>query len=113
MSRALAVIAARPPARTCATMHDDGLGCRMAPLRDSRYCFSHDPEHREEAARARLAGGVRRRREAVVAVADDLDGLPTLGVARRLLQIVASDTLARTTRLRAREPSPISRRSPC
>src|SRR5437016_6184215 len=93
MGSELIVISRQPSARSCEAPRPDGSACRMAPLRDSAYCFAHDPDHREEATKARHAGSLRRRREAVVAIAYDLDGLPTLDVARRLLQIAASDTL--------------------
>src|SRR5437867_3014954 len=93
MSGGLTFVEPRLPARTCGAARSDGLACGMAPLRDSEYCFAHDPEHADEAARARATGGVRRRRERVTAVVYDLERVETIDGIRRLLHIAASDTL--------------------
>ena len=52
--------------RRCAYAKADGQPCRMAPLHDRPYCFSHDPERAEEAAEARRIGGLRRKKEGTI-----------------------------------------------
>jgi len=79
--------------RTCAAQRTDGQRCREAPLTDQEYCFMHSPEHAAELAEARRLGGLRRRREATVAGAYGFDGLQTVEDIRRILIIVAVDTL--------------------
>jgi hypothetical protein len=80
-------------AKGCAYAKADGQPCRMAPLHDRPYCFSHDPERAAEAAEARRLGGLRRRKESTVAVAYDLPGLDTVAGIRRVLDIVVADTV--------------------
>ena len=75
----------------CAYAKADGQPCRMAPLRDRPYCFSHDPERAEDAAEARRLGGLRRRKEGTIAVAFDLPGLDTVVGIRRVLEIATFD----------------------
>jgi hypothetical protein len=77
----------------CAYAKADGQPCRMAPLHDRPYCFSHDPDRATEAAEARRLGGLRRRKESTVAVAYDLPGLDTVAGIRRVLDIVVADTV--------------------
>jgi hypothetical protein len=62
-------------------------------LRDSDFCFWHDPDHREEADQARKLGGQRRRREKITEGAYDLEGLDTVEGIRRLVEIAVMDTL--------------------
>ena len=64
------------------------------PLRDGEYCRLHDPEHAEEVQEARRLGGLRRRKEATVAVAFDFEGLGTIPDIRRLVEVAAFDTLS-------------------
>jgi hypothetical protein len=80
--------------RGCAYAKADGQPCRMAPLHDRPYCFSHDPERAAEAAEARRLGGLRRKKEGTIAIAFDLPGLDTVAGIRRLLQIAATDAVA-------------------
>jgi hypothetical protein len=80
-------------AKGCAYAKADGQPCRMAPLHDRPYCFSHDPERAAEAAEARRLGGLRRRKESTVAVAYDLPGLDSVAGIRRVLDIVVADTV--------------------
>ncbi|HXF51200.1 MAG TPA: hypothetical protein VNM43_05930 [Dehalococcoidia bacterium] len=80
--------------RSCRGLKDDGQSCGAAPLRGGEYCFWHDPGHAEEAAEARRLGGLRRRRETVVAGTYALEGLGTVGDIRRLLEIAVVDVLA-------------------
>src|SRR5712692_929 len=77
--------------RRCAYAKADGQPCRMAPLHDRPYCFSHDPERAEEAAEARRIGGLRRKKEGTIAVAYDLPDLDTVAGIRRILEIVKID----------------------
>jgi hypothetical protein len=80
--------------RGCVYAKADGQPCRMAPLHDRPYCFSHDPERAAEAAEARRIGGLRRKKEGTIAIAFDLPGLDTVAGIRRLLQIAATDAVA-------------------
>ncbi len=79
---------------TCAFVKSGGERCRQAPLREGAYCFWHDPGHAEEAAEARRLGGLRRRREKVVAGTYDLGGLGTVAEIRRLVEVAVLDALA-------------------
>ena len=81
------------PRRFCAATKANGQPCRAAPLRDAAYCFLHDPDRAEDAAKARQAGGIRRRREGTLGVAYDLQGLDNVAGIRRLLEIVVADAL--------------------
>ena len=78
----------------CAYSKADGQPCRMAPLHDRPYCFSHDPERAEEAAEARRLGGLRRKKEGTIAVAFDFAGLESVPAIRRILEIVTIDLFA-------------------
>ncbi len=69
----------------------DGEPCRMPPLVDRPYCYSHDPDRAEDAAEARRLGGLRRRKEGTISVAYDLPGLDSVAGIRRLLDIVVTD----------------------
>jgi hypothetical protein len=79
--------------RGCVYAKADGQPCRMAPLHDRPYCFSHDPERAAEAAEARRLGGLRRKKEGTIAVAYDLPGLGTVAGIRRVLEIVVADSV--------------------
>ena len=71
-----------------------GGQCGAAPLVDGRWCFAHDPEHADEVAAARRAGGLRRRREGTVSLAFALESLDSTAGIRRLLDVIAADGLA-------------------
>jgi hypothetical protein len=79
--------------RGCVYAKADGQPCRMAPLHERPYCFSHDPERAAEAAEARRLGGLRRKKESTIAVAYDLPGLDTVAGIRRVLEIVVADSV--------------------
>jgi hypothetical protein len=81
------------PRRYCTATKADGQACHAAPLRDAVFCFLHDPDRAEDAAKARQAGGIRRRREGTLGVAYDLQGLDNVAGIRRLLEIVVADAL--------------------
>ena len=66
----------------------------MAPLVESEFCWVHEPQNAEAAAEARRVGGVRRRREGTVQLAYAFNGLAAIEDMRRLLEIVAIDTLS-------------------
>jgi hypothetical protein len=53
----------------------------------------HDPEHAAEVAEARKLGGLRKRREAALIGAYDLEELNSLAVLERVLEIALLDTL--------------------
>jgi hypothetical protein len=80
--------------RTCAALKPNGARCRANPLRESDYCLMHDPERAEEVAEARKLGGLRKRREAALIGAYDLEGLDSLAVLERVLEIALLDTLS-------------------
>ena len=63
-------------------------------MRGERFCFWHSPDHVEEVAQARRLGGQRRKREATVSTAYDLEGLDSVAAVRRLVEIAALDALS-------------------
>jgi hypothetical protein len=79
--------------RICTFRKQDGERCRSTPMRDSDFCFWHDPDHAEEAEQARRLGGQRRRREKITEGAYDLEGLDTVEGIRRLLQVALLDAV--------------------
>ena len=80
-------------ARTCRATNASGEPCRQAPLRDGRYCFWHEPENEAAAAEARRLGRARRKREATIGGAFEIEGLATVADLRRLLMVAATDAL--------------------
>ncbi|HEX5272661.1 MAG TPA: hypothetical protein VFW33_19325, partial [Gemmataceae bacterium] len=57
----------------CDFLRPNGARCRARPRTGRRFCFSHDPESRQERAAARRAGGrAATRRAAVLAGASDV-----------------------------------------
>ena len=83
-------------APSCRSVNKTGEPCRAPRLRDGEFCFWHSPECAREAAEARKLGGLRRRKEATIQGAYELDGLARLqqAQARRWIEIAAVDTLA-------------------
>ena len=79
---------------TCRGISKGGDRCLARPLRDSDFCFWHDPDHADEAEQARRLGGQRRRREKVTEGAYDLGNMESVAEIRRLVQIAMLDTLA-------------------
>jgi hypothetical protein len=79
---------------TCAGTQRDGRRCGAPPIRGDRFCLFHSPEREDEAAEARRLGGLRRKRERTVVGAYDLEGLASVPALRRLLEVVAIDTLS-------------------
>lgn len=43
--------------RACKAVNQDGSPCKMYPLKDSDYCFNHDPNLELERTQARVLGG--------------------------------------------------------
>ncbi len=94
MSGEMEVIDPRLPARRCAAAAAGGIACRAAPARDSVFCFWHDPVTADQAAEALRLGGLRRRREKVVAAAYDIGPLDTVEGLQRVLEVAALDAAA-------------------
>lgn len=78
----------------CAGRQRDGRPCGGWPIRGEAFCLWHSPEHEDEAAEARRLGGLRRKRERAVAGVYELEGLASIPALRRLLEVVAVDTLS-------------------
>ena len=53
---------------SCAGVARSGGPCRMAPLKDSDFCWTHDPSKARERAEARQRGGRNRRTPGTVIV---------------------------------------------
>jgi len=79
--------------RRCAFRFATGEACRMAPLKEGEFCWAHSPEHAQEAQEARRLGGLRRKREATLSGAYDLEGLGTVNDIQRMVEIAGLDTL--------------------
>lgn len=84
-------------ARRCRAERASGDACHAQPMRDSDFCFWHDPAKADELADAQRLGGIRRRRERSVATAFDFTGLSSIESIRRLLEIAATDALSLET----------------
>lgn len=80
-------------ARTCSAAKADGSPCRAAPLSEGEFCRMHDPELAETVAEGRRLGGQNRKRETVLAIVHDFEGLGTVPDIRRLLEIAVHDCL--------------------
>ena len=79
--------------RTCRAIAASGHPCKAAPMKDSDYCFMHDPTRARERAEARRLGGLRRKREKATAEIFDWAGLRNVPEVRRLLEVAVADTL--------------------
>lgn len=79
--------------RYCKHRKENGEQCRARPLRTGDLCLWHDPDQDEVVTQARQLGGQRRRREKVVALTYDFEGLGTIEAIRRLVEVAALDTL--------------------
>jgi hypothetical protein len=66
----------------------------MAPLSDSEFCWAHDPEHQEEAAAARRAGGQVKKKQGTLALAYDLNGVESIPDIRRWVELALFETLS-------------------
>ena len=81
----------------CARVHPNGRQCGGYPVRDSDFCFWHEPGRAEDVADAQRLGGMRRRKERSLAVAYDFTGLGTTESIGRLFEIAATDALGLET----------------
>ena len=79
--------------RLCAFRFPTGEPCHSPPLRGGDFCLMHSPEHAKEVQEARRLGGLRRKREATLAGAYDLESLNTVDGIRRLIEVVVMDTV--------------------
>jgi len=79
--------------RTCRTVKANGEQFKAHPLRDSDYCFMHDPRRARERAEARRLGGLRRRREKATSQVFDWGGLEKVEEIQRILEVAIVDTL--------------------
>ena len=89
----LVVASSMASRRSCGYYHPDGRPCGAPPLRESRFCLFHDPDHAEAVAEARRVAGQRRRKDATVATVYDLEDVTSDAGTRRLLQIAVLDLL--------------------
>ena len=80
--------------RACKATTEKGDQCRAAPLLDSDFCFWHDPEHEREAAEARRAGGINRKKEVALRAIFDVEGLGSIEDIRRVLEAALTGELA-------------------
>lgn len=79
--------------RRCAATTTAGMPCRAAALHERPYCRMHDPDLAEAVAEARRLGGLRRRRDATVHGAFDMEDLRTHEGLQRLYEVAVLDTL--------------------
>lgn len=80
--------------QACSAITRAGQPCAAPPLREGRFCASHDPEYADTMQQARALGGQRRRKEVAVGGAFDFEGLGTVPQIRRLIEVAAIDTLS-------------------
>jgi hypothetical protein len=78
----------------CSATTRAGQPCAAPPLREGRFCASHDPEYADTMQQARTLGGQRRRKEVAVGAAYDFEGLHTVPQIRRLIEVAVIDTLS-------------------
>ncbi len=87
-----------PRGPRCTHVKEDGLPCRANPMRDEDFCFWHHPDHKQDAAKARRLGGLRRRREKTIEGAFNLpENLDSIEGLRRFVEIAAFDLLGMET----------------
>jgi hypothetical protein len=79
--------------RPCKGITTGGDRCAAPSIRESDFCFWHDPDHVEEAEQARKLGGQRRRRDKVTEGTYELEGIDSVAALRRVLQIAILDAL--------------------
>ncbi|HVA19069.1 MAG TPA: hypothetical protein VMU55_02725 [Solirubrobacteraceae bacterium] len=81
------------PTRRCFGRNAQGEPCGATPRGESGLCLWHDPELKQAADEARRAGGQRRKRDATLFAAYDLDGVRTVDQSQRLVEVAVSDLL--------------------
>ena len=80
--------------RQCAFQTAKGNACRMAPLKDSEFCWVHSPDRIKEVQEARRLGGLRRKRESTISNAYHFESITSVEGIRRIVEIAILDTLA-------------------
>ena len=80
--------------RTCSALRHDGGPCGAPPGRENGLCRVHDPALAETVAEARRLGGHNRKREVLLTVVHDFEGLDCVADIKRLLEIAVTDCLA-------------------
>src|ERR1041384_4739053 len=80
--------------KRCASRNVQGEPCGAPPIRDSRYCYFHDPELAEARERARDLGHARQKRDASLAQIYGFTTLTTTEGKQQYLDIAAHDALA-------------------
>jgi hypothetical protein len=84
----------RKPEVCCEAITESGELCRMPRLKDSAYCFTHDPRRRAERIEARRRGGRRTARVREQSSSSEAAPLETVDDVRRLLSLAAGDVRA-------------------
>jgi hypothetical protein len=79
--------------RQCKVKTAKGKRCTMPALKGSQYCFTHDPAHQAERARARKLGGFNRRTAARVS-GDEPIKIESTADVLKLINAVIADTWA-------------------
>jgi hypothetical protein len=85
--------------RGCTHLMPDGRACGATRRRAVALCWVHDPDASEEAAEARRLGGLRRRRERILATNYDVTGASTPDELTRVVEIATLDALAERSSL--------------
>lgn len=78
----------------CSAITTGRVACTAPPLKDGPFCLWHDPAHVDEVAEWRRLGGLRRRKEAAVSGAYDVQGLGSITQIRRLVEVAVIDVLS-------------------
>lgn len=82
-----------PSTKRCNGKNAQGERCGSTPRGDSGLCLWHDPDLVEVANEARRAGGLKRKKEAAVRAAYDVDELDSIADVRRVVEIAVTDLL--------------------
>jgi hypothetical protein len=78
----------------CQGMAKNGAACGMRPLKNSLYCWNHDPEKAAERAQARKRGGQARHTKHAGNLAAIPDQIATIQEARQILNYALAELLA-------------------
>ena len=78
----------------CHCVKDNGEPCRAPALSGEEFCRFHSPDHTEEVAATRRAGGQKRRQQKAVVEIFDFRGLRNVSDIQDLLESISIDTLA-------------------
>jgi hypothetical protein len=80
--------------RRCREKNAQGEPCGATPRGESDLCLWHDPELKQVADDARRLGGQRRKRDATLFAAYDLEGLRGMEQIQRLVEVAVTDLFA-------------------